>query len=332
MGSFFDWLNSRPVERPRAGEGVLDFAARVLPEVTPNEKFYVLSIGYSTPAFSRDEWRLSIKGDVRSKLSLRLADLAAMTQVRSWATLTCIGNPVGGGQIGNALWEGVPLRSVLERAGVNEKTRRRAAGRAVFLAADGYHDSIPLDLAFDARTLLCLRMNGEPLPRAHGAPVRLLLPNVYGLKDVKWIHGIRIVPDGHAGYWQLRGWSDEAAVETMSRFESPRRRVTIRSRSAWLIGSAFAGDRGIARVEVTYGLGEKRRPWAAALLKKPLGPLAWTAWAFRMEFPGEGFYPATVRAIDGAGALQTDRISDPKPGGATGLMELNLHVKGIERK
>ena len=332
LGLLYDWLNSRPVEHPRPGEDILAFAARVLPEITPNESFYVQSVGYPAAGLSPADWRIDVSGDVRIPLRLNISDLTQMPQTEAWATLTCIGNPVGGGQVGNALWRGVPLRALLERAGAGRRTLDSVAGRVVFRAADGYHDSIPIEAAMDERTLLCFEMNGAPLPPDHGAPVRLLVPGVYGLKCVKWIQSIEVAPEGHAGYWQKRGWSDTARVETVSRFEAPRRRVTVGTRSAWLIGSAFAGDRGIARVEVSYGLGSGRRPWAPARLKEPLGPLAWTPWAFRMEFPRDGFYPATVRAVDGAGAAQAMRISDPKPGGSTGLMELNLYAKGIGEK
>lgn len=328
-GRLFDWLNSRPVETPRPGEGILDFAARVVPEVTANDKFYVQSIGYSAPKLSRRKWRLSVKGEITAPLSITWEELNALGRVKTWAAMTCIGNPVGGGQIGNALWEGVPLRTLIERAGAAERVRRSVSARVVFRAADGYHDSISLEQALDSRTLLCTGMNGEYLPRDHGAPLRLLVPGTYGLKNVKWIESIEVTTKGHGGYWQRRGWSDEALVETLSRFEAPRRRVEVRASKVWLVGSAFAGDRGISKVEVTYGQGERLQSWAPALLRKPLGPLAWTIWAFPMRFEGNGFYPATVRAVDGAGVIQTDRISDPQPGGSTGRMGLSIYVKGL---
>ena len=328
-GRLFDWLNSRSVETPRPGEDILDFAARVVPEVTANDKFYVQSIGHSPPNFSRREWRLNFKGDVTHPISVTYANFSALRREKTWATMTCIGNPVGGGQIGNALWEGVPLRNLIERAGAPESVRRSVAARVIFRAADGYHDSISLEQALDSRTLLCTRMNGEYLPRDHGAPLRLLVPGTYGLKNVKWIESIEVTTKGHGGYWQRRGWSDEAIVETLSRFEAPRRRVEIRAAEIWLVGSAFAGERGIRSVEVTYGQGGHLRPWAPALLKKPLGPLAWSIWAFPMRFKGNGFYPVTVRAVDGAGDVQTDKISDPQPGGSTGRMGLSIYVKGL---
>ncbi len=329
MGHLFDWLNSRPVETPKPGEGILEFAARVLPEITANEKFYVQSIGHSSPRLSRREWRLKIKGEVSSPLSVSFTDLNALRQKKTWATMTCIGNPVGGGQIGNALWEGIPLKSLIERTGVAESVRRSVSARVIFRAADGYHDSISLEQALDPRTLLCTRMNGEYLPQDHGAPLRLLVPGTYGLKNVKWIESVEISTKGHGGYWQRRGWSDEAIVGTLSRFEAPRRRVEVRTPNIWLVGSAFAGERGIRRVEVTYGQGERLRPWTPALLKKPLGPLAWSVWAFPMRFEDSGFYPATVRAVDGAGAVQTDKISDPQPGGSTGRMGLSVYVRDL---
>ncbi|MCY3823706.1 MAG: molybdopterin-dependent oxidoreductase [Nitrospinae bacterium] len=329
MGRLFDWLNSRPVETPRPGEDILAFAARVVPEVTPNDKFYVQSIGHTSPKLSRRKWRLNVKGEVTGPLSATYAGLSALRQEKTWATMTCIGNPVGGGQIGNALWEGIPLATLIERAGVSESVRRSVSARVIFRAADGYHDSISLEQALDSRTLLCARMNGEYLPRDHGAPLRLLVPGTYGLKNVKWIESIEVTTKGHGGYWQRRGWSDEAIVETFSRFEAPRRRVEVRTSDVWLVGSAFAGDRGIRKVEVTYGQGERLQSWAPALLKKPLGPLAWSVWAFPMHFEGNGFYPVTVRAVDSTGEVQTDKISDPQPGGSTGRMGLSIYVKGL---
>ena len=328
-GRLFDWLNSRPVETPEPGEGILDFAARVVPEVTANDTFYVQSIGHSAPRLSRRKWRLKITGEVTEPFSATYEELRALGQERTWATMTCIGNPVGGGQIGNALWEGVPLGTLIERAGVAGSVRRSVSARVIFRASDGYHDSISLEQALDSRTLLCTRMNGASLPRDHGAPLRLLVPGTYGLKNVKWIESIEVTTRGHGGYWQRRGWSDEAIVETLSRFEAPRRRVEIQTSKVWLVGSAFAGERGIRKVEVTYGQGEHLRSWAPALLKKPLGPLAWSVWAFPMRFEENGFYPATVRAVDGEGMVQTDKISDPQPGGSTGRMGLSIYVKDL---
>ncbi len=324
-GRLFDWLNARPAQTPQPGEDVLAFAARVVPEVTPNEKFYVQSIGHTAPRLSPRKWRLALGGEVAAPFSVSLADLRAMEQRAAWATMTCIGNPVGGGQIGNALWEGVPLGLLIERAGLSRSVRRAVSTRVVFRAADGYHDSIALEQALDARTLLCLKMNGEPLPRDHGAPLRLLVPGVYGLKNVKWIESIHLSTRGHGGYWQKRGWSDAALVETLSRFEAPRRRVRVRTPAVWLVGSAFAGERGVRSVEVAYG----REPWAPAMRKEPLGPLAWSVWAFPMRFRENGFYPATVRAVDGAGEVQTDAIADPQPGGSTGRMGLSIYVEGL---
>ncbi len=169
-GRLFDWLNSRPVEMPRAGEDILAFAARVVPEVTANDAFYVQSIGHSSPGLSRRKWRLNIKGEIKQPFSATFSELGVFRQEKTWATMTCIGNPVGGGQIGNALWQGIPLKNLIEQAGIAESVRRSVSARVIFRAADGYHDSISMEQALYPRTLLCTRMNGNHLPRDHGAP------------------------------------------------------------------------------------------------------------------------------------------------------------------
>ena len=98
MGRLFDWLNNRPVETPGAGEDILAFAARVVPEVTAIDKFYVQSIGHSSPRLSRRKWRLNIKGEVKQPFSATFSELGALRQEKTWATMTCIGNPVGAGR------------------------------------------------------------------------------------------------------------------------------------------------------------------------------------------------------------------------------------------
>jgi hypothetical protein len=91
-------------------------------------------------------------------------------------------------------------------------------------------------------------MNGEPLTPEHGFPVRLLVPGIYGMKDVKWITRIEAVDTDIKGYWQRRGWDDRAEYKTMSRIDAPDSRV---NGETTIAGMAFAGDRGVSKIEVS---------------------------------------------------------------------------------
>ncbi len=166
-------------------------------------------------------------------------------------TLACISNAVPARAVGNARWTGVRLADVLERAGGVDRT----AVDLVWISADNYTDSIPVATALDRETLLVWGMNGEPLPRAHGAPVRAIVPGIYGMKNAKWIESIDLIAGDHKGYWQRQGWSDIAPYMTLSRFDVPRAGDRLAAGASLLLGGvAFAGDRGISRVEVGVGV------------------------------------------------------------------------------
>src|SRR5919202_5926443 len=155
----------------------------------------------------------------------------------------CISNEIGGDLWGNAHWRGVKLAYLLEQAGVHKD-----AFKAVFSAADDYKDSVKLDRALHPDALLAWAMNGEPLKSEHGFPARLLIPGIYGMKNVKWLTGITIVADDVRGFWQNQGWDDEAPYQTESRIDTPRPRDTVSPCTLAVGGVAFAGDRGIRSV------------------------------------------------------------------------------------
>ena len=155
-------------------------------------------------------------------VTLTYADLLAMPAIEEYVTLTCISNMVGGDLISTALWKGVPLRLVLDRAGIGEGTERVS-----FRAADGYIDSFPYDVAVRDEVIVAYEMNGVPLPFAHGFPARIIVPGLYGMENVKWL--IKIAPEDadFRGYWQRRGWADTAIIKTISRIDTPGRRAKI---------------------------------------------------------------------------------------------------------
>jgi DMSO/TMAO reductase YedYZ molybdopterin-dependent catalytic subunit len=288
-------------------------------EVTPNAAFYVVSKNIADPmsdasvmtdpSVAGEDWRLEVGGLVERPLSLSYAELRALPAVEQHYTLCCISNVVGGQLIGNALWRGVPLRTVLDLAGAKPGARK-----VVFRAADDYSDSVPWDVASRASNLVAWEMNGETLPREHGFPARLLVPNRFGIKNLKWLTRIELVDHDYKGYWQQRFWSDDAVVRTMSRIDVPAKDVLLPAGSVVVGGIAFAGDRGIARVELSADDGVS---WQPAALRPALSPYSWVLWTAAWR-PSAGRHTLRVRAIDGTGEIQTSAEAGPLPNGATG--------------
>jgi DMSO/TMAO reductase YedYZ molybdopterin-dependent catalytic subunit len=290
----------------------------VPPEVTPNADFYTVSKNFADPRVRGDEWRLFISGEVRQAEAIPFEALGMLPQREQWQTLVCISNPVGGDFAGNALWRGVSVADVLALAGGPTTTAKVLVVRG----ADGYVDTIPLAKALEPTTLLVTHMNGETLPRAHGSPARLLVPGVYGLKNVKWVTNLDLVQDEVRGYWQQRGWTLTAAVKTTSRIDFPRRGAIPAAAATRIAGMAFAGDRGISRVEVSDDGGQT---WRVATLRLPKGPLSWVFWELPWN-PQPAEYRLQVRATDGASTLQASAVAPSLPDGAAGWHQVNVRV------
>lgn len=286
------------------------------PPFTDNALFYTVSKNkFLDPNVDAGRWSLEIGGLVGKPLSLTLADLRAMPVVESAVTLACISNAIPARAVGNARWTGVRLADVLERAGGVDRT----AVDLVWISADNYTDSIPVGTALDCETLLVWGMNGEPLPRAHGAPVRAIVPGIYGMKNAKWIESIDLIAGNHKGYWQRQGWSDIAPYMTLSRFDVPRAGDRLAAGVSLLLGGvAFAGDRGISRVEVAVGVPDSDTLlWMDADLEPEIGRAAWRLWTCPFT-PTAGRQRLTVRATDGTGTTQPQARRGNFPNGAHG--------------
>jgi hypothetical protein len=146
--------------------------------------------------------------------------------------------------------------------------------------------------------------------------LRLIVPGIFGMKNVKWVTRIEAVGEDILGYWQQREWDDAAHVVTMSRVATPSEGLRIPQGSQRNIGGvAFAGDRGISKVEVSLDGGQT---WVEADLSEPLSPLTWRLWKLPLDTTTTGKVNASVRATDGTGELQTSEIRDILPAGATG--------------
>ncbi|MFP5261784.1 MAG: molybdopterin-dependent oxidoreductase [Blastocatellia bacterium] len=293
--------------RVRGGGGVFPNIDNLALEVTPTADFYEVSKNAFDPDVDVKRWKLDVSGLVENPLTLTYDEIKGLPPTEQYATLACISNEVGGDLIGNALWRGVRLKDLLERAGLKE-----GVVDIVVRASDDYADSIPIDRAMNEATILVYEMNGEALTPTHGFPLRLLVPGIYGMKNVKWITRIEAVSYDLKGYWQRRGWNDRAEYKTMSRIDAPD--ATVKG-EATIAGIAFAGDRGIGKVEVSTDGG---RTWQEADVKAALSPISWSLWRTPWTPARPGKHRLLVRATDGRGVTQTAQYAPPDPDGSSG--------------
>jgi DMSO/TMAO reductase YedYZ molybdopterin-dependent catalytic subunit len=288
-------------------------------EVTPVEKFYVVSKNIFDPVVDAKSWAVAVKGMVERPYSLTLDELRQLPSVSKPHTLMCISNEIGGDLISNAWWKGVPLKVLLEKAGVLPGTTK-----LIVRARDGYSDSFPLGIALLDGTMVAYEMNGKPLERQHGYPARMLVMGLYGIKNVKWVSEFELVGHDYKGYWQARGWTDTAVYKTFSRIDLPSPGATLkRDFASWIAGVAFGGDRGIQRVEVSVDAGQSWRP---ARVKVAMGTHTWVLWAFQWRPTAAGTVTLMVRAVDGIGVVQPTGPRPPLPDGVEGLHSIAVNV------
>jgi len=286
-------------------------------EVTPTSEFYTVSKNFIDPSVAANGWRLKIDGLVDRPMDLSYDDLRALPASEGYYTLMCISNEVGGDLMGNAMWRGVKLAYLLDQAGVHQD-----GFKAMFSAADDYKDSVMLSRALHPDTLLAWEMNGAPLAREHGFPARLLIPGIYGMKNVKWLNGISIVANDFKGFWQQQGWDDGAPYNTASRIDVPFSRATPTAGPLAVGGVAFAGDRGISSVDVSTDQG---RTWQPAQVKPGLSPYTWQLWRADINV-NSSVHDIRVRATDGQGTPQIREEAPPFPSGSTGYHDIAIGV------
>jgi DMSO/TMAO reductase YedYZ molybdopterin-dependent catalytic subunit len=287
------------------------------PEVTAPRNHYVVDIDIVDPVVEADTWKLRLSGLVDRPLELGFTQLQRRFElVEEFAVLTCVSNQVGGSLIGNSSWTGVRLRDVLATAGV-----RPGARDVLFRCADGYTVAIPIERATEPGSLLAIAQGGRPLRWEHGFPCRVRVPSLYGMMNAKWVEEIVLLDHEQRGFWQDRGWSETGVVRTESRIDT--RHGFVAGKPGWVGGVAWAGTRGISRVEVSLNGGAT---WHETLLHEPLSRYAWTQWAYRWTPPGAGSFPLQCRAFDGAGRVQDRRHRAPHPSGASGYDQVEISV------
>jgi len=296
------WMNPEAVEGTR-------------PQLTHVEDHYLIDINPRPPELDEASWTLDWSGLLNNPTSMTLADIRNNYEpVHRYITLSCISNRVGGSLIGTTLWTGARLQEVLADVGVQNN--------ATFLeirSVDGFHESLSLDLvAQDPRIMLVYAWNNQPLTHAHGFPLRVWIPDRYGMKQPRWITEIEATPDERTGYWVQRGWDHAAIMKATSVVDTVNEPV---DNLVPVGGIAHAGARSISKVEISVDDGE----WQEAELIDPLSDVTWVEWKYMWPFEA-GRHTFAVRSVDGNGEPQIRAVSDPHPSGATGIDSVTTQV------
>lgn len=315
---------------------------------TPPELFYVRS-HFAEPELEPATWRLEVAGAFERSLTLSLEDLRALPSHQVSATLECAGNdrssfaplpkgePWGSGAVSTAIWSGTSLRSVLDRAGL-----RSSAVEILFEGADGtpegprYTDrsfdrALPIPTAMDPDTLIAFEQNHMPLQRTHGGPVRLIVPDWYGVASVKWLRRVVAIEQPFTGYFQTQryilqrpGHSAHEPLTTMrvkSLMTAPLNGAILPPGRHRIAGMAWSGAGAITRVEISVK-GEGR--WhEARLLGEPI-PHTWRRWEWEWEPSELGRYALRVRATDSQGNIQPDLAEWNRHGYANNSIQVVL--------
>ena len=289
------------------------------PIVVPNGRFYRIDTALLVPNVDIASWRLRVHGLVEREVTLTFDDLVALGTFEQYVTIACVSNEVGGNLVGNAKWTGVPLRTVLDMAGV-QPAATQLVGRSVDRWTAGMPTSWVMDKAREP--MIAVAMNDEPLPIVHGFPARLIVPGLYGyVSATKWLAELELTTlEAFDAYWVPLGWSKEAPILTQSRIDVPRAGAAVAAGRAVVAGVAWAPDRSISRVEVAID-----GTWRDATLSNPISAATWVQWRVDWD-AAPGSHTVMVRATDGRGEVQPQEPTPPAPDGARGYHTVTVSV------
>lgn len=298
--------------------------------LTPNPLFYIRN-HFDTPEVEMSSWQLTIDGSVSRPAQLDFDDIKKFPKYTTTVTLECAGNnrsdldpPVPGNQfqsgaVSTAVWAGVALRDILNKAEIEPN-----ALEVLFQGADSgkpvpggpempYLRSLPMDVAMHPDTLVAYEMNGVELPIEHGYPLRLVVPGWYGMASVKWLTGIKVIDYDYEGFFQTDRyviendegvWEQLTQISIKSLISSPAPSDVLANESVYVSGMAWSGSAEIREVEFSADSGET---WQKATLAGPSERYAWQQWHITWTPPATGHYTLACRATDQAGNVQPMR-------------------------
>ena len=287
------------------------------PFITPNGSFYRVDTALILPQVAPQTWHLRIHGMVEREINISFDELLKRPLIEDWITLCCVSNPVAGPYIGNAKWLGTSLASLLRTA-----RPRAGADQLLCTSTDGFTSGTPIATVLDGRdALLAVAMNGTALPVAHGFPVRMVVPGLYGyVSATKWVTDIKVTTyAAEPAYWAQRGWSQQAPIKTESRIDVPN--GPVKAGKIPVAGVAWAQHKGIDAVHVRVDRG----PWEQARLAAVPGIDTWRQWVWEWD-AAPGSHVIEARATDATGYTQTAQQEPPEPNGASGYPSITVSV------
>ena len=285
------------------------------PEYTPVEDHYRIDIASRPISIDLATWALPFSGLVAEEVSFTMDQLRNDYEAREQhVTMQCISNRIGGNLISTTRWTGVPVRDVLADVDLAED-----AAWLLIEGGDNFFEYVSIEMIMnDPDIMFTYDFDGQPLPERNGFPLRIYIPDRYGMKQPKWINNIVVTRTDELGYWVRRGWSAEAIMQTSSVVDTIATDSIYKDEDGTMRvpigGYAVAGARGISKVEISIDDGE----WIEAELRQPLSDKTWVFWRYDWAFE-TGEFTFSVRCYEGNGDLQPTVEQGVRPDGATGI-------------